>query len=459
MSVISFVSQAQIVNIPDANFKAKLLSASTSNTVAKNLSGSYFKIDANNDGEIQESEALNVSFLNTNNTVGISSLEGILYFLNLQDLRCYGNSLTALNINSLTNLTYLECGANPITSLNVQGLINLETLYCDNIHVNTLNVQGLVNLKNLWCRNSWIYNLNVSGCTNMLKILCKGNFISTLDLTDLSNLQTLECEENHLTSLITANCISLAKVYCYLNQLTILDLKDCKNLNELDCHSNQLNWLNIKNGRNQFPLNFNYNPNLNYICCDENQTTSIINKLNSYGYSCSVNHYCFFNPGGEYYTIQGNIKYDYNNNGCDISDINIPNLKIQFSNNSYTENYIADNSGNYSIDLLADIYSITPVIENPSYFNVSPTSFVANFPTQPSPLLQDFCVTPNGVHHDVEVTFIPIISARPGFDAHYRIIYKNKGNQVENGTIALDFNDAILDLVSANPTFSNQATN
>ena len=54
---------AQIVTIPDANFKAKLLSADTTNQIAKDLSDNYFKIDANNDGEIQESEASQVSYL------------------------------------------------------------------------------------------------------------------------------------------------------------------------------------------------------------------------------------------------------------------------------------------------------------------------------------------------------------------------------------------------------------
>lgn len=51
---------AQIVNIPDANFKARLLEASSNNGIAISLSGGYFKIDANNDGEIQQTEASNV---------------------------------------------------------------------------------------------------------------------------------------------------------------------------------------------------------------------------------------------------------------------------------------------------------------------------------------------------------------------------------------------------------------
>ena len=59
-----FTSNAQIVNIPDANFKAKLLAASPSNQIAINLAGNYNKIDTNDNGEIEQSEALQVLVLN-----------------------------------------------------------------------------------------------------------------------------------------------------------------------------------------------------------------------------------------------------------------------------------------------------------------------------------------------------------------------------------------------------------
>jgi hypothetical protein len=58
--LLSGFSYAQIVTIPDANFKAKLLEASPTNVIAYN-NGGYIKIDVNNDGEIQQSEALNVT--------------------------------------------------------------------------------------------------------------------------------------------------------------------------------------------------------------------------------------------------------------------------------------------------------------------------------------------------------------------------------------------------------------
>lgn len=46
-------SNAQIVNIPDANFKAMLLAADVTNSIAKGQYGSALKIDANSNGQIE----------------------------------------------------------------------------------------------------------------------------------------------------------------------------------------------------------------------------------------------------------------------------------------------------------------------------------------------------------------------------------------------------------------------
>ena len=51
---------AQVINFPDGNFKAKLLQASPSLEIAKNSNGTNIKIDTNNDSQIQVNEALAV---------------------------------------------------------------------------------------------------------------------------------------------------------------------------------------------------------------------------------------------------------------------------------------------------------------------------------------------------------------------------------------------------------------
>jgi hypothetical protein len=102
ITLIGFIGNAQIVNIPDANFKAKLLTANTTNQIAStqtpSLSGnvtSYNSIDTNNDGEIQVSEALAIKWLKVNASV-IADLTGIQSFSNLMSLNCATNQLTNL---------------------------------------------------------------------------------------------------------------------------------------------------------------------------------------------------------------------------------------------------------------------------------------------------------------------------------------------------------------------------
>jgi hypothetical protein len=83
---------------------------------------------------------------------------------------------------------------------------------------------------------------------------------------------------------------------------------------------------------------------------------------------------------------------------------------------------------------------------------------VVTFPdTNSNVSTNNFCITANGTHNDVEVVLSPISVARPGFDAHYKLVYKNKGNQTLSGNLALTFDDAGTDFVAANPVVSQTA--
>ena len=485
----SFLANAQIVNIPDANFKAKLLSASPSNEVAStetpNSNGSvsnYHTIDTNGDGEIQVSEAQAIKWLDVSSS-NIFDLTGIEAFVNLQTLYCHYSQLTSLNVSQNVNLEYLYCFGNQLTSLDVSQNMNLKDLICSSNTLTSLdvsqnvNLQGLscsfnqltsldvsqnVNLQNLYCHYNQLTALDVSQNVNLQELYCYYNQLTALDVSQNVNLQELYCYYNPLTSLDVSGAVNLQTLYCYYNQLTALDVSGAVNLLRLHCYFNQLMSLNLKNNNNNWQsLNFSNNPNLQYICTDEEDVAMVQNKINSYGYAstCHVNSYCSFTPGGTFYEISGNTKWDLDNNGCDANDINYPNLKFDITDGTNSGSFIANSSGNYYIPFSAGNHTMTPVLENPSYFNISPTTVTVDFPTQASPFLQDFCVTANGVHSDVEITLIPLNPARPGFDAHYKLVYKNKGNQVENGTVTFTyFQEDALDFVIATPVFDNQNT-
>lgn len=450
--LFSSISFAQIVDIPDANFKAKLLEASPSNQIAKNLAGVYFKIDANNDGEIQVSEATQVSYLLFGYS-SISSLVGIQSFSNVSTLYFYYNPLSTLDVSGLENLQNLSCANNQLSALDVSGCTNLQNLHCDNNQILTLDVSGLTNLNFLECFSNYLTTLDVSGCTNLQNLNCNYNSLTTLDVSGFANLQDLACEGNQLTTLNVSDCVNLQYLHCGLNQLTTLDVSSCPNLNNyLNCSINQLTYLNLKNGSNESwdSLYFSNNPNLVYICTNESQLSDVQNKINEYGYTnCQVNTYCSFTPGGTFYTIQGVTTFDNENNGCDSNDLSIPNVRFTITDGTNSGSFIANNTGNYSISVQAGTHTFMPALENPTFFNVNPTSFQVNFPTATNPYTQNFCISPNGIQNDLEVTIVPIDVARPGFDAHYKIIYKNKGNTQLSGNVNFTFDDTKMDFVAA----------
>lgn len=425
---------AQIINFTDANFKAKLLEANSNNNIAGigwngNTSVSYVKIDSNSNGEIEESEAAIITSLYIGNS-NINDMTGINFFSNLHFLDCSNqnfiennNQLTNLNLTSLTNLVTIECGKNQITSLNVMGLNNLKILGCAQNQLTSLNISGL----------------------NLERVLCANNLIATLDFIGMYNLNVVWCENN---------------------QITTLDFSTNPFLYSLYCANNNLNFINLKNGYS-FPEiisplssdGFENNPNLRYICADENEAMQIQSELlSSWGQNIQVNSYCSFTPGGAYYSILGNTRLDSNNNGCDDNDINFPYQKFSITDGSYTYYTIADEDGNYNISVPAGNYTVTPIIENSIFFQVSPTNANVLFPDSGSPFVQNFCIQPNGDYNDLEIT-LHANQARPGFDCDYFITYKNKGNTLQNGTITLTFNDDVLNYVTANPNFNNQSAN
>jgi hypothetical protein len=434
-----FNGNAQIVDIPDANFKAKLLSASVSNQTAQNSAGNWVAIDTNGDGEIQLSEAQNIKRLDVDYS-NISDLTGIEAFTNLRLLACYHNQLTSLDVSQNVNLEVLACYSNQLTSLDVAQNVNLQ---------------------NLRCYSNQLTSLDVSQNVNLQYFRCSSNPLTSLDVSQNVNLQSLLCSNNQLTSLDVSQNVNLQYFQCNSNQLTSLDVSQNMNLEVLLCEGNQLTFVNLKNSNDNWGiLAFHNNPNLQYVCADEEDLAFVqVSIPNSGSTNWSLNSYCSFTPGGTYYEITGNTKLDFNNSGCDVNDINYPNLHFSITNGTNTGSFITNTSGNYYIPVSAGTHTVTPILQNPSYFNISPTSITVVFPDEASPFIQDFCVTANGFKNDLEITIIPIEVARPGFDAYYKIVYKNKGNQIANGTLSYSFDDSIMDLISSIPSVDGSGTN
>lgn len=436
---------AQVIHFSDANFKNRLLQADTDNGIAYNIYNASMKIDLNNNSEIEVNEALAVyklslNDLNSPNAVKIANLTGIEYFTNLEGLGCLDNHLTSIDLRALTNLRSFNCQLNPLTSINLSGLTSLIYLGLELNQLKELDLTTLANLTNLDCSS---------------------NQLTTLHLGNLKKLEYLRANNNPFTSLDFTGIHAITALQCMSARLTSLDVSGLYKLDLLMCAYNPLTWLNMKNGSIETGLNLGNLPDLEYLCCDEAQVSQMQKAMSSVGESpkCVVGTYCTFSPGGVNNSLNGTGKIDYSKNGCELSGIIYPFLKLELSKENENWYIFADQSGNYSVKLDMGTYFVTPLPENPSYYTAFPSKANVDFTIPGSSITQDFCVIPNGNFPDLDIAVIPILNAIPGFNAKYRIIYRNKGNLLLSGTVNLAFNDTVEDFVNANPALVSRLPN
>jgi uncharacterized repeat protein (TIGR01451 family) len=399
-------------------------------------------------------------------------------FAALQHVEADGNHFASLGLAGLTNLDYLSCALTQLPAINVSTLSALKYLNCAGNQIATLDLSGLTNLEDVYCGQNAMTSLNINGSNSLHHLECANNQLANIDLTGHSTLYLLDCGTNPMTSLDLSQSPNLSYLRCNNVPLTVLDVSmlsslnflDCANdfLTTLDCSNNtMLTWLSfynnniasvfIKNGANESIDDASWiENNLQYVCADESQLAQIQAVV---GAGVAVNSYCSFIPGGDYNTITGTIRFDDEGNGCDSGDGAFPYVKVNINDGTATGSTFLQNDSAYSFYTNAGSYTVSPDIENPSIFNISPVSAVISFPSLDNSVsAQDFCISANGVHPDLEIVIAPVIPARPGFDAIYKVVYKNKGNQVMGATygITFSFNDNLMSFVSASPNVVSQ---
>ncbi len=427
----------------------------SSNTLLKYVDCSNNLITNLNLNGLNELQDLNFNINKIAGTVNLSALQ------NLQNLDAGLNDYTSLDVSGLQNLIDASfSNAQLLTSLDLTGCINLTGLGLSGTKIASSDLTMLTNLEYLNIQfQDYITTLNVSGLLRLKKINLEltpalTNFIST----QLPALETINFENSSISRVDLENSPLLRNVTGNNSAVTFVNVSNANNLGALNLNSCQnLKTLLIKNGRGPGTYNFN-NPSLRYLCVDESYVEGYQARLTSYGITqCEINSYCNFHPGGVFYEIQGTNRIDVNTNGCSTTDPIYSNLKLKVTKGSNSTYLVTKADGSFNIPVQTGNYLITPMPENTDYFTISPANATINFSTATSPHNLSFCFTPVGNKTDVQITMMPITAARPGFDATYKLIYKNKGNQVESGTINLAFPDNSIDLVSAVPaaTFSN----
>jgi len=373
-------------------------------------------------------------------------------------LTCTGGKVQSINYSGSTTMKFLLCSFNEISNIDVSSLSELYRFNISGNSLTNLDVSNLTKLEDLVCSSNQLTSINLQNTPKLKSLEASYNNLSAINLSQSPILNYLRMFNNQLTTIDLSAVPLLQTLFLNNNQLTSLDISHNTILNSINVPNNNLQNLFIKNGRLTIG-NYQNNPNLSYICCDDSEINSIISQNATYGYNnVTVNSYCSFTPGGTFNTIKGHTKFDINGNGCDPADLNKAFQKFNIAGGGTTGSIIGDHSGDYSIPVPAGLHTLTPVLENPAYFSISPTSSTANFPAQVSPLIGNFCISSNGSHPDLEMVIIPLNSAVPGFNSDYKIVFKNKGTTMQSGTVVFNFNDSLMDFINASTSPSSQST-
>ena len=502
----AFCSQAQIVNIPDVNLKTKLLNNYPVIDVNDDGEIQY--------SEAEGITYLNLAFSNIADATGIEAFVDLVILdirvnqltsLDLSnntalfELSCSDNQIVDLNLGINATLSILRCGNNQISSLELDDLPGLRVFDIDNNSLTAMDVSHNGLLEDLNVSNNNLETIILTGAEALKFVYLGNNNLTSLDVSNLNNLESLICALNSIVSINLNNTPLLNEINIADNQITNLDLSnkpvlvdlsvnnnfltevsfsDAPNIMDLKVNDNllnsldlsnlsqltmfylannpNLNYINLKNGKNEnlnvytIEDDFINLPNLEVICVDDLMSDYSLELQDFLGPEVLLTAYCSFTPGGDFYVINGSSILDINNNGCNTSDPKYANLVINITDGEDNGTFYTNFEGNYAIPLQEGNYNITPQLENPSYFSITPESFAVNFPVSNSPLNQDFCITPNGTYNDLEVSIIPTENSRPGFDSPYLIIFKNKGTTILSGAIIFQFQDNFMEFVLAN---------
>ncbi len=305
LTAFVYSATAQTITFTDLNFKNALI-----NYVPK--------IDLNNNGEIEVSEAEFITQLDVSNK-DIQSLNGIEAFINLSVLNCSNNSLLYINlinqkltslicsyneistlgIESLVNLKYLNCEANFIKDLRIGTIDSLLTLICSDNPLNKLDLYTNPTIQEITATSCQLEWVDVSTLENLTWFVCNGNNIKTLDLTKNKKLRFIDCGGNELTNLDLSNNPELTEIDIYSNLFTSFDFSDnlkvayiIANYNPLtqvdlsclpvfnafECYNCNLKSLDLRGNAENLYLDVRGNDSLTTVCIETSQSFGYLDR-------------------------------------------------------------------------------------------------------------------------------------------------------------------------------------
>lgn len=343
-----------------------------------------------------------------------------------------GGDLETFDFTNNPNLTYLYISQVGMPmGIDLSKNTELDTVFFQYNFMDSINLSNNTKLKRLTFMNNQITDIDISANTAL----------EYVDLSNNTSLENVVLGENNLVSYFDV----------HRTDIVDLDLSSCHVLDSLFVANPKI--INIKNGSVERFLDFGFGFFFEYVCVDDEQYDDVRAMLPD---NVSVNSYCYFTPGGTPYSVTGQLYYDANESGCTDQTHLVPEVKFLIddgTNSGYSIKYQGDQ---YSVDLTEGSTTVRPIFENDQLFTIEPPTVQVLFPEETSPRTQDFCIRPNELATDMSIALIPITTARPGFEARYKLKYKNIGTTSLSSQIELFYADGLTYQTSTREPVTNE---
>jgi hypothetical protein len=358
------VGPPQIINIPDANFKNRLV-----HTNCAGDSADLHDVDTNNDNEIDEAEAMAVVLLHVDNA-NIGSITGIEYFQHLSMLSCTGNNIHTLDLSVLPNVRSVYCSNNQMTAINLANT-NFMALDCSHNLLTSIDFNAQIDDFDFGDLDV-SYNLLTSFSlpASMQKfdyLVVSGNPFTTLTIPSASIQYRFVCK--NMPNLVA---LDLSEV-TYFASWAVPVIEDNPNLRSINMSnlSREFGFYNADSSSVNYWINGNpisNCPALQFICVDDFEVDAVAQYFAgtgvAYASDCSQMAVADFTASA--YTIYPNpVKNNLNIEAygtASIQSMQIYNMLgqlLQSIPNSNTEKSIAIDvsqleSGTYFIEITSD---------------------------------------------------------------------------------------------------------
>ncbi len=382
-----------------------------------------------------ENTNLNLTYLSTR-LIPPNDLDLALY-PNVDTLSCWESSELDLNqLQSLKSLSLIDC---TMDSINLSELDEIDYVFCHFYALKKLVLPIDHTMTTLHLGQTGLDVNEIQLNPSLIHLTTPRIFAPTVNLSHLTELKYLQ-----IGGFSTVN-----------GSLEIVDLSNQHQLESFTCNNNNLISLNLKNGAIETELIFDGNPNLKYLCFDEEQREYIDSLILAYEYTeVEDNAYCPKTPSEKLYTLQGNISIDLNKDGIcegEEEDIFYDYVSFKIKEGMNTEDYIVQYDGSYSLSLPDTAFTLIPYLQNTNDLKLNPNEVEILFEESLDTITQNFCTEIINDFSDLSIVIIPISNPTPGFQVDYKIQFTNLGFLPISGNVTLDFDELHTTFISSSP--------